>query len=58
MSRRAWKAAVPAAAVAAAALTATLVPAENGGRLPAGIIWMAASAALLRKATSPRIGRA
>jgi hypothetical protein len=58
VSRRAWKAAGLASAIAAAALTATLVPAENGGRLPAGFIWMAASAALLRKATSPRVDRA
>ena len=58
MSRRSWKAAALAAALAAAVLTATLVPAENGGRLPAGLIGMAASAALLRKATSPRADRA
>jgi hypothetical protein len=58
VSRRTWKAAAIAAAVAAAVLTATLVPAEDGGWLPAGIIGMAASAALLRKATSPRVDRA
>jgi hypothetical protein len=56
--RRTWKAAVLTAAVAAAALTATLVPAEAGGRLPAGIIGMAASAFVLRKSTCPRGDRA
>ena len=58
MSRRAWKAAVLTAALAGAALTATLVPAGDGGWLPVSIIGMAASGALLRKVTSPRVDRA